>query len=526
MRPSTLPSYVPSVVPSIDASVVPSLEPSNIPSSFPTEFPDAFADIFIESAVDLCDDSEQSGSLSFQVQSLIEEKVLDFIQNETDFSELGVVWERATIYNFEEGSNCPGSNTLMFNGDGNSKLSLSIRGTCGGVCPNQTLPGTLNQNGRRLQLGYFEIISGVESYITFDVVGTSTVDCSLPHNCFDPVASKCCGEPGCSCSLVSVTECQTKNCDIMGGGCCNSRFADICGDSLACSCFSKNCGMIECCEGQGLEICKNETTIGEGSNAELLYPCQCYKGNCHEESCCVGDAAGICGSNVVCQVTNISSTPSSEPTMKPSFLPTKKQSEFPSKTPSLSNNPSNKPTNIPTKYPSEKPTSSPTECDGNELEIKITFDQYPDETSWILQQDSNIIKQVSKNEYSNDLRYSQIHDRVCLVNGVEYTWTIFDSAKDGICCSFGQGSYELEMNGVILGFGDEFGSSQAHKLISNENPKHWIQLGSDIDGAVKYGHFGISVSSSSDGSIIAVGAEGRLVGSSEIGRASCRERVC
>ena len=97
-----------------------------------------------------------------------------------------------------------------------------------------------------------------------------------------------------------------------------------------------------------------------------------------------------------------------------------------------------------------------------------------------------MIKEISKTFYSNDLRYSQIHDRVCLVDGLRYTWTIFDSSDDGICCGSGQGSYELEMNGVRLASGGDFADSSEHTFQSSTSPFHWIELGSDIDGTDKY----------------------------------------
>jgi hypothetical protein len=43
-----------------------------------------------------------------------------------------------------------------------------------------------------------------------------------------------------------------------------------------------------------------------------------------------------------------------------------------------------------------------------------------------------------------------------------YTFTIFDSAGDGICCGFGQGSYNLEdENGAVIISGGNFGSSES-----------------------------------------------------------------
>ena len=99
MTPSALPSYVPSAKPSII--------PSNIPSS-PTEFPSTFADIEIESSNDLCNDPCDTRMFSFQLQTAIEKNLLKFIQSETDNTDIGVVWERASLYNFEQGAKSSG----------------------------------------------------------------------------------------------------------------------------------------------------------------------------------------------------------------------------------------------------------------------------------------------------------------------------------------------------------------------------------------------------------------------------------
>merc|ERR1712176_186944 len=45
----------------------------------------------------------------------------------------------------------------------------------------------------------------------------------------------------------------------------------------------------------------------------------------------------------------------------------------------------------------------------------------------------------------------------CLSTGT-YTFEILDSYGDGICCSYGSGSYSVEANGEVLVSGGEFGS--------------------------------------------------------------------
>ena len=155
-EPYLLPSVTPSALPSYVPSAKPSIIPSNIPSS-PTEFPSTCADIEIESSNDLCNDPYATGMFSFQLQTAIEKNLLKFIQSETDNTDIGVVWERASLYNFEQGAKCSGSSRRKLNDNGKSKISLSIRGTCDEVCPNKTLPDILNGNDRRLQFGDLQL---------------------------------------------------------------------------------------------------------------------------------------------------------------------------------------------------------------------------------------------------------------------------------------------------------------------------------------------------------------------------------
>ena len=203
-----------------------------------------------------------------------------------------------------------------------------------------------------------------------------------------------------------------------------------------------------------------------------------------------------------------STLPSSSPSEVPSFYPSYLPSNVPSLSPSLL--PSMIPSFVPTEVPSFYPSNAPSKCHGDYLDITITFDAFPIETSWTLQQDSNIIESFDGKDAIVNLAHTELIEEFCLVNGVKYVWTIFDGAGDGICCGSGQGSYELKLNGVVIVSGGDFTDSSEYTFYASSVPYYWFQVGSDIDGAIKYGHFGISVSSSSNGSIIAVGAEGSL----------------
>jgi len=93
-----------------------------------------------------------------------------------------------------------------------------------------------------------------------------------------------------------------------------------------------------------------------------------------------------------------------------------------------------------------------------DLFLNITFDDYPGETSWqVADADGNVV--ADGDGYSGD----PISENICVCPG-DYTFTIFDSFGDGICCAYGQGSYEMVFNGTVLFSGGEFGSESVHNF--------------------------------------------------------------
>merc|ERR1712157_508289 len=97
------------------------------------------------------------------------------------------------------------------------------------------------------------------------------------------------------------------------------------------------------------------------------------------------------------------------------------------------------PVSPPTPAPTPAPTP-PTSC--TNVDVVITTDNYPAETTWTIKDSSNTEQEIST---------------TCLSTGT-YTFEILDSYGDGICCSYGSGSYSVEANGEVLVSGGEFGS--------------------------------------------------------------------
>ena len=91
------------------------------------------------------------------------------------------------------------------------------------------------------------------------------------------------------------------------------------------------------------------------------------------------------------------------------------------------------------------------------VDLTIDTDQYPGETTWAITDGSGATV-ASGGPYNN--ANSTFTESACLPNGC-YTFTIFDSYGDGICCAYGNGSYQLVGGGAILAAGGTFGGSDA-----------------------------------------------------------------
>jgi len=89
----------------------------------------------------------------------------------------------------------------------------------------------------------------------------------------------------------------------------------------------------------------------------------------------------------------------------------------------------------------------------NRVRVNILTDNYPEETSWEISDSSgNIV--ASGGPFTAAATTDTT--LVCLRDGC-YTFTIYDSYGDGICCGFGNGSYEiLDSANVVLGTGAQF----------------------------------------------------------------------
>lgn len=100
----------------------------------------------------------------------------------------------------------------------------------------------------------------------------------------------------------------------------------------------------------------------------------------------------------------------------------------------------------------------------NFVTFNITTDNYANETSWeCLDSSGAIVASGARGSLpANATTYSRT---IPIVQGECYTFTINDSQSDGICCSFGVGSYNLTTDtGTVITTGGQFGASETTKF--------------------------------------------------------------
>ncbi len=82
----------------------------------------------------------------------------------------------------------------------------------------------------------------------------------------------------------------------------------------------------------------------------------------------------------------------------------------------------------------------------SQIIVNIIPDNYPGETSWDIKDASNSI--IASGTTNNDT--------LCSFTGKCLHFTIYDSYGDGICCAYGNGSYNVYINGNLIASGGQF----------------------------------------------------------------------
>jgi len=106
-------------------------------------------------------------------------------------------------------------------------------------------------------------------------------------------------------------------------------------------------------------------------------------------------------------------------------------------------------------------------CD-TQISIDINFDLYPSETRWeILDALGGVV--TTGGPYEDQVNGSSLSIQECLPFGC-YTFVVYDAYSDGICCSYGDGHYEVrDASGNMLATGGSFGYSESTEFCISQN---------------------------------------------------------
>ncbi len=105
-----------------------------------------------------------------------------------------------------------------------------------------------------------------------------------------------------------------------------------------------------------------------------------------------------------------------------------------------------------------------------DVTLTLVVDDYPEETSWAITDDGSSTV-ASGGTYDSTPDGSTVIETASLEAGC-YTLTFYDAYGDGICCSYGSGSYELteDGSGTSLASGGSFGSTATHNFCVGSSP--------------------------------------------------------
>mmetsp|Transcript_11660 Transcript_11660/g.16471 ORF Transcript_11660/g.16471 Transcript_11660/m.16471 type:complete len:511 (+) Transcript_11660:3-1535(+) len=105
--------------------------------------------------------------------------------------------------------------------------------------------------------------------------------------------------------------------------------------------------------------------------------------------------------------------------------------------------------------------SGPPAADEATIEIVVTTDDYPNEISWVLREtNGRLIASAPRGFFSEaNKRYEWA---INVKKSATYEFTISDLERDGICCDYGEGSYEIKLKstGRVLVSGGKYEATE------------------------------------------------------------------
>lgn len=125
------------------------------------------------------------------------------------------------------------------------------------------------------------------------------------------------------------------------------------------------------------------------------------------------------------------------------------------------------------------------------VSLSITFDNYPEETSWEINNGSSVL--ASGGTYPSQPDGSTIVETASLDAGC-YNFVINDGYGDGICCSYGAGSYSLTDGGTTLASGGAFGSSETTSFcVGGATQSAYVTQTQSVGQPVSFGLYPVPV---------------------------------
>ena len=125
----------------------------------------------------------------------------------------------------------------------------------------------------------------------------------------------------------------------------------------------------------------------------------------------------------------------------------------------------------------------PVTCVEEDMVLTITFDNYPEETSWTVKNASGTTV-ASGGTYASQADGSTLAININGLTAGDYTFTINDSYGDGICCAYGNGSYTLDAASGNVASGGSFGSAESTTFCTEAGPPACTPGDSCDDGDV------------------------------------------
>lgn len=131
-----------------------------------------------------------------------------------------------------------------------------------------------------------------------------------------------------------------------------------------------------------------------------------------------------------------------------------------------------------------------------DVALTLVFDNYPEETSWQIRSGSTVV--ASGGTYGSQADGSTLNVNVTLPDGC-YDFIISDAYGDGICCSYGNGSYSLSAGSTVLASGGSFASSESTNFcLGASSFSGYATLGTSIQEGIRPDGFSVYPNPSTD----------------------------